>query len=95
MIADPPKVVATRLRPAIRVALIQQSILAVLCVLMMDGGRLAKICAAALIGYWLAVAWLMSVRPHPLSPVDFHFIRWGSVPLFFLAIGLAGWLVPS
>ena len=95
MIADSPKVAETGLRQAIRFALIQQSLLATLCLLMLDGGRAAKLCAATAVGYWLGVAWLLAVRPHRRSPGDLRFIRWGFLPLFLVAALAARRLVGS
>jgi hypothetical protein len=56
---------------------------------MLDGGRMAKVCGVAMIGFWAAAALIMARRPNSPRPSDIGFLRWGFVPLFALAVGVA------
>lgn len=77
--------VSTAYRDAIRISLIQQVPCALLCLLLLDGGRTARICAASMLGYWVGVALVMVRRANDPSRLDLAVIRWGYVPLFFAA----------
>ena len=76
-------------KPPIRFALIQQSVVAVLCLLLLDGGAMAKHCAIVMLAFWSAVAIVM-IR-HPQSPTDADklLIRFAFIPLFVVSVVIA------
>lgn len=76
-------------KPPIHFALIQQVIISVLCLLMLDGGQLAKLCGITLLGYWAGVALMMICRPHSPTYVDKQLIKFSFVPLFVAAGAIA------
>jgi hypothetical protein len=76
-------------RRAINFALFQQVPCALLCLLMLDGGRMAKVCGVVMLGFWAAAALIMARRPNSPGPLDIAFLRWGFLPLFALAVALA------
>jgi hypothetical protein len=76
-------------RGAIHFALLQQVPCALLCLLLLDGGRTAKVCGVAMLGFWAAAAIIMARRPSSPGPGDITFLRWGFLPLFALALALA------
>lgn len=76
-------------RGAILFALLQQVPCAVLCLLLLDGGHMARVCGVAMLGFWGAAALVMARRPSPHSPGDLLFLRWGFLPVFALTIALA------
>jgi ABC-type antimicrobial peptide transport system permease subunit len=83
---------STRSRLAFRLAIIQQIPIALLCALNLDGGLTAKICGFAMLGYWVAVAWILLRRPLLNSRTDLVFIRWGFLALFAASIAQAIYL---
>jgi hypothetical protein len=93
MIAYLQKLDSTQSRRAFRFALIQQVSCALISALMLDGGVIAKICAATIVGYWIAVAWLLSRRPLLDSKTDLLFVRWGFLLLFVVSVALT--VLPS
>jgi hypothetical protein len=76
-------------RRAFRLTLIQQIPIALLFALMLDGGRTARICGVAMVGYWVVVAWILVRRPVLSSRTDLVFVRWGFLALFFASLALA------
>ena len=78
-------IISTEYRKAARVALGMQIPIAILCVLMLDSGRTAKICGAAMLGYWLVAAVIAVRRPWKPSAADLWYWRWGFVPCFVFA----------
>jgi hypothetical protein len=81
-------------RAATRTALKVQVPVAILCLLVLDGGWTARICGGAMLGFWLAAALIASRRPWSPSPADLWFWRWGFLPCFALAIAVAN-LLPA
>ena len=69
-------------RGPIHMAIAQQFGVAILCLLMLDGGQLAKLCGIMMIGFWSGVAVIMIRRPLNPTPMDKEFIRFSFVPLF-------------
>lgn len=69
-------------REAIFFTLRQQVPCALLCLLMLDGGHMARVCGIAMLGFWSAAAMFMARRPQSPSPHDLRFLRWGFLPLF-------------
>ncbi|GIW88127.1 MAG: hypothetical protein KatS3mg108_2451 [Isosphaeraceae bacterium] len=76
-------------REAIHFALLQQVPCALLCLLLLDGGRMAKVCGVAVLAFWAAAALIMARRPNSPGPGDIAFLRWGFLPLFALVVVLA------
>ena len=83
------KIISAEYRKAARVALGVQIPIAILCVLMLDSGRTAKICGAAMLGYWLVAAVIAVRRPWTPSATDLWYWRWGFVPCFVFALVVA------
>ena len=79
---------SSRYREAIVFTLIQQVPCALLSLLMLDGGIMARICAITMLGFWAAVALVMVRRPLSPSSFDIMFLRWGFFPLYSLVFGL-------
>jgi hypothetical protein len=75
-------------RRPIRVALYQQAVVAILCLLMLDGGQLAKLFGLVMIGFWTGAALIMFRRPVNPTEVDKLLIKYGFVPLFVAAMEL-------
>lgn len=70
-------------------SLLQQIVCAVLCLLLLDGGRIARVCGVSVIAYWAAAAALMAYRPTPPDPQGLAVLRWGFLPLLAFAITAA------
>jgi hypothetical protein len=84
-----------RYREAIRFSLIQQLPWSLICALILDGGRMARICAISLIAYWTLALVMMSRRPFTPDSRDMAFLRWGFLPLFAVAAILAHSIRPG
>jgi len=80
--------VADRYREAICFSLMQQVPFALLSLLTLDGGIMARICGIAMLGFWAALALMMVRRPLSPSAFDIMFLRWGFFPLYGLVFGL-------
>ena len=74
--------VSPHYRDTFHLALVQQIPWAVLCLLMLDGGHLAKICGIAMLAFWLFALTCMARRPMLPTRFDIACIRWGFFPLF-------------
>jgi hypothetical protein len=70
----------------IRLALMQQVPIAILCLLMLDFGVSARICAVAMIGFWSGVLFLMARRHAAPSKTDLVFVQWGFIPILLVSI---------
>jgi hypothetical protein len=72
-------------RPAIFKAVALQLIVGILSLMILDGGECAQICGAALLAFWGGV--IVLIWRHPQSPTytDIRLIRWGYLPLVFVA----------
>jgi hypothetical protein len=80
--------VTDRYREAIYFSLRQQVPWALLSLLFMDGGNMARICAIAMLGYSAVLALMLIRRPHSPTSFDIMFLRWGFFPLYSLVFGL-------
>ena len=74
---------------AFRIALLQQVPWAILCLLMMDLGRTAKICGIAMCAFWVAAFTIMARRPQSPTRFDILFVRWVFFPIFAVTFLLA------
>jgi len=81
-------------RPAFRLALLQQIPWAMLCLLMLDFGRTAKICAIAMLAFWIVAFTMMARRPQSPTRIDIVFIRWAFFPIFLVTFLLAEFVEP-
>lgn len=81
-------------RKAIYFSLVQQVPCVLLCSLLLDSGRTAKVCAITMIAYWAAVALIMISRPTTPASTDVAFMRWAFMPLLAVAILLAQFIRP-
>jgi hypothetical protein len=77
-----PDVVSEVYRSPVMDALKIQIPIALLCLLMLDGGHLARICAVAIAGHWLGILLVMYRRPHAPTRIDVTLIRWGFLGIF-------------
>ena len=75
-------------REAIRFALKQHAAIAILCLLVLDGGHLAKLCGLCLAGFWIGIFLMMARRPLAPTHGDLLFARYGFLPLFIAAISI-------
>jgi hypothetical protein len=80
--------VSPRYRETFWFALGPQIPVAIVCLLMLDAGILAKICGSTMLGFWAGAFYCMGRRPRNPSPTDFLFIRWCFWPLFAGAIAM-------
>lgn len=78
-------------RAALRAALFQQVPCALLSVLMLDGGRTARACGVALLGFWAMAALLIARRPAGPRPGDLAALRWGFAPIFVACVLFNEW----
>ncbi len=58
-----------------------QALIALLSVLVLDGGDTAKLSGVALIAFWVSVFVIILRRPRNPTQVDLWLIRWGFLPL--------------
>ncbi len=73
----------------IRFAIYQQLVIAILCLLLLDGGRTAKLCEIAMIGFWVGAALFIIRRPRTPTADDKTLISCGFVPLFAVTAVIA------
>jgi hypothetical protein len=92
--ADLKLPVADTYRSAFRLALLQQIPWAMLCLLMLDFGRSAKICGIAMLAFWVAAFIMMARRPESPTRFDMGFIRWAFFPIFVVTFLLAEFVAP-
>ena len=76
-------------RRPIRVAIYQQIAIAILCLLILDGGRLAQLCGIVMSGFWVGAAFVIIRRPRNPTEADKTLIRCGFVPLFAVTVVIA------
>ena len=76
-------------REAVYFTLRQQVPPALLCLLLLDGGRTAKVCGIAMLGFWAGAVIIIGRRPTSPNPGDLVFLRWGFLPIFVLALVMA------
>jgi hypothetical protein len=72
-------------------ALAVQVIIAILSLMILDGGQVAQICGVALVAFWGGVSVLIYRRPHTPSRTDLQVIRFGYLPVVVLAFVLVNW----
>lgn len=67
-------------------ALVLQVIVTLLLLMMLDGGTLAKVGGAAMVGFWSGVAVVMLRRPKSPSSLDLFYIRWGYIGMLLVGV---------
>lgn len=75
-------------RHAVYLALCQQVFCALVSLLMLEGGRLARVCGVVVAVFWASAALLILSRPAAPGKAQLALIKWGFVPLFALAADL-------
>jgi len=73
-------------------ALAIQVIVAILSLLILDGGQVAQVCGVALVAFWAAGALLIYRCPQTPSRADLQVIRFGYLPVVVLAFVLVNWI---
>jgi hypothetical protein len=76
-------------RKAVYFALLQQVPFAMLCLLMLDFGRMAKLCGIAMVVFWTVTAVVLVRRPLTPGRLDLLYLRWGFWPVLLLTVLLA------
>jgi hypothetical protein len=74
-----------RYREAIVFSLAILAPAAIIFALLLDGGRLSLIAGYAMIGFWLGVAVVLLRRPLAPQATDLAYIRYGYLPLVYVA----------
>jgi hypothetical protein len=73
-------------RDAVKVALVLQVFATLFLLVILDGGTLAKVGGAAMIGFWIGAAVVMIRRPRNPSSLDLLYVRWGYIAVFIVGI---------
>ena len=82
MFKNPTLPISDEYRSPLQLALLLQVPIAILCLLMLDGGGLAKLCAIAMIAFWCGAAMILVRRPGGPSFLDKLYLKFGFMPLF-------------
>ena len=90
-----PLPISLAYRKPIFEALVLQGIVAVLSLMILDGGTTARICGIALLGFWGGTAVLILRRPIAPTTFDLAFVRFGYLPVVLLAILLVHFVWPA
>lgn len=80
---------ASGYRRGVWIALAIQFLSALVLLTILDGGRLARLGAVAMTGFWLGALLIVLRRPRSPSKVDLLYFRWGFPALLFAAIVLS------
>ena len=64
-------------RPAIKSAVIQQSIVLALAALVLDFGQTLRASFVAALAHWAAIALIITRRPSSPTPLDLALVRYG------------------
>jgi hypothetical protein len=70
--------------PALRNALLLQSVLGMFTALLLDGGRSFTFFGVALLAHWIGIILIVARRPTTPTEFDLSFIRIGILPIFVL-----------
>lgn len=63
-----------------------QSFVALLALLLLDGGQMARVVGVAMLAYWISVAGIMLRRPQTPTNIDLATVRWGFWPILVAAV---------
>jgi hypothetical protein len=80
------QVCAEAYRAPVKFAVLLQVGIGILCVLMLDGGVLARVCACAVLAFWAGAALILVRRPYEPTRFDLAMIRYGFVSVFVMAV---------
>lgn len=81
-------VISPRYKAEVWFALAVQLFIGLLAMLLLDGGRMARVMGVAALGFWLATALIVIRRPQTPTGLDLAWIRWGFGPIAFVAAGV-------
>ncbi len=73
-------------REAVKVALVLQVIATLFLRTILDGGTLAKVGGAAMVGFWIGAAVVMIRRPRNPGSLDLLYVRWGYLAMLMVGI---------
>jgi hypothetical protein len=73
--------VKTLYQNALSMALKQQVPTLVVCTLLLDGGRILRVCLIAMLGFWLFALLCLARSTKDSDPIGLWFLRWGFFPL--------------
>ena len=76
-------------RAPVKFAVLLQVSIGVLCMLMLDGGVLARVCGCAVLAFGAGAALILVRRPFGPTRLDLAAIRFGFVPVFVMAVAWA------
>lgn len=62
----------------------QQLAMTVLCVLMLDGGQMARLCGIAMAAFWGGASFVLVRRPTSPTAGDLWYLRAGFLPMFLV-----------
>jgi hypothetical protein len=79
---------APEYRRAIGVSLVLQIVPTLLLASILDGGRLARVGGATMIGFWIGVIAVIVRRPVHPNKFDLVYIRWGFPVILLTMMGL-------
>jgi len=74
------------------VALLQQVPMAVVSLLMLDGGGTAKLCGVVMLGFWAGAGIIAARRPMAPTYCDKLLIKYSFLPLFAASGLFAQWM---
>ena len=72
--------------PPIKTAFLQQGIIAILALLILDGGYTLNVTVIAIVAYWLAFSIIVFRRPDSPTRDDIGLIRYGFLLIFFVVL---------
>ena len=78
------QVCAESYRGPIEFSVLLQIGIGILCVLTLDGGTLARVCACAVVAYWAGAVLMLVRRPFAPTRFDLAAIRNGVLPVFLI-----------
>ncbi len=73
-------------RNALRMTLKQQVPALLVCILLLDGGRILRVCLIAMLGFWLFAMLCLARSTKDSDPIGLSFLRWGFVPLLGILV---------
>ena len=71
---------------ALILTLKQQAAAFLLCFLLLDGGRILRVCLIAMLGFWLFAMLCLARSTKDSDPIGLWFLRWGFLPLLGLLV---------
>ena len=79
---------------ALKLALLQQVPSLVICALLLDFGKMLRLCLISMLGFWLLAMVCLSRGHRQHDPAGLMFLRWGFFPLFAVVALLNGFIGP-